>query len=213
MRRPFDETGQRAPSPTDVDQRSLLYFFLQFLACRFRRKNARSILGRDPRVLSTAHEPVPRISRDSVAREVRRKNAITTDRSRKRNEIKPGLKVKKERSDRDRSERTKVGVRSSRYRRTDGDRGGKRTRKDVKFRRSLADSPFGRRASLQSVKRMDALFRGRRRRPISRSNEFSGQWKDGNTDGKARCRPSSGLVIPRYEVKRGWLGDRAALGA
>lgn len=90
---------------------------------------------------------------------------------------------------------------------------GKRTRKDVKFRRSLADSPFGRRASPQSVKRMDALFRGRRRRPISRSNEFSGQWKDGNTDGKARCRPSSGLVIPRYEVKRGWLGDRAALGA
>lgn len=83
----------------------------------------------------------------------------------------------------------------------------------MKFRRSLADSPFGRRGSLRSVKRLDALFRGRRRRPISRSNEFSGQWKDGNTDGKARCRPSSGLVIPRYEVKRGWLGDRAALGA
>ena len=38
---------------------------------------------------------------------MRRKNAITTDRSRKRNEIKPGLKVKRERSDRDvdRSER------------------------------------------------------------------------------------------------------------
>lgn len=183
-----------------------LHFFLQFLA-RTRLPiptKERAVHRRDP------FRQLARFAR--LARWIER-TPYTTDRPRKRNEIKLGLKVKKERLD---GGIGRSGRKSAFARRViDGltEIGGKRTRKDVKFRRSLADSPFGRRASPQSVKRMDALFRGRRRRPISRSNEFSGQWKDGNTDGKARCRPSSGLVIPRYEVKRGWLGDRAALGA
>lgn len=93
--------GRRPTFPSPL----FLHFFLQFLA-RTRLPiptKERAARRRDRRVLSTA-------CAFRATRHADRTNAVTTDRPRKRNEIKLGLKVKKERSDGGESRRSLVEI-------------------------------------------------------------------------------------------------------